>query len=167
MRKLRNSKACPSHPLLHKGYRNGLYLLTVQLIIHKESNVIKDLSEKALKGLNLNLNTLTLHITILLFKWILQTQIYLKKPTSLLIPTCTSYHRISLEWLYTFFYPSSQIMSTSVDRRYDCAVTFIEGEFCLIYSSTELIDAENYIVMYLKKNTARFSSRLRFNIIHT
>lgn len=30
-------------------------------------------------------------------------------------------------------------------------MTFMEREFCLIYSSTELIDAENYIVMYLKK----------------
>lgn len=124
MRKSGKSKPCPSVPLLHQGYRNNLYSLTVQLIIHKEPNAIKDLSEKGVKGTNLNLNTLTLFMTILLFKSISKEQIYLKKTTYNKIiayshlpkANCASYHHISLILLYSFFHPSSQIISTSVDR---------------------------------------------------
>lgn len=79
MRKSGKSKPYPSVPLLHQGYRNNLYSLTVQLNSHKEPNAIKDLSEKGVKGMNLNLNTLTLFMTILLFKSISKEQIYLKK----------------------------------------------------------------------------------------
>lgn len=56
----------------------------MQLIIHKEPNAIKDLPEKAVKGMNLNLNTLTVHYNIAF-------QVYLKRTDTL---EKTTYNKI-------------------------------------------------------------------------
>lgn len=131
--------ACPSTPLWHQGYRNGLYTLTVQLTI--QQNAIKDLSEKGMKRMNLNLNTL-LSSQQCCFSSVLEKNTYTwekkkKKKLitkSLLILIPPSYHLISLILLYILFISFFTNNSTSVDRSWDCAVTFMEGQFYLIYN---------------------------------